>query len=545
MTSKLWLFSIIALLSITFPLSFAQHHGGEQAPPTSFGEGEVTVSTILSPYDFTPAKYSEANLKIRFFDPRTDINIQSVTFRVQIFYGAQLVANQMFFDNDGELEIKIKPKSECQQKDLWKCTKYYGDVDPIVPNALSSKSSSIPVISGPVFIDAGQYIVKTDIIGAKSPKTQTTKDIHFETTVMIPSEQKFMITASGVPYSISTKNFNNLITELHYDESSQSIMFQIPFNWEHVGHTDSLKNYIEIPKNFLPFQNTGSFYGKVNDVLIFPKDLHFDKYSSKNSNILFFMINNDELKQIRNSDSKINIVITPTPQSTIASEEILFDNGFKAHTSYDSRYSKSKDFIFSIVFFDPKGNLATDVRYGYGLKNPSGKEITNIGSNNLGIVLPSGIDTRIFPAPIAGTYLMQIGLLGIGSDTFEKPLFTKFKLEIITSDQVKTDLVKTDLVKTEAPKIAISKSIIPKWIKNIAGWWADGSIDDNSFIQGIQFLIKEKLLNIPSTERSGIVSNEIPKWIKNTAGWWADGKINDTEFIQGIQFLIKEGMIKP
>jgi len=540
MTSKLWLFGIIVLFSITFPLSFAQHHSGQSAPPTSFEEGEVAVSTLLSPDDFTSAKYSDANLKIRFFDTRTDINIQSVTYRVQIFYGTQLVANQMFFDNDGELEIKIKPRSECQQKDLWKCTKYYGDVDPLVPNALSSKPSSIPVISGPVFVNAGQYTVKTDIIGAKSPKTQTTRDIPFETTIIIPSEQKFKITASGVPYFISTKNFNNLITELHFNESSQSIMFQIPFNWEHIEHIDSLKNYIEIPKNFLPFQNTDSFYGKVNDVLIFPKDLHYDKYSSQNSNILFFMINNDELKQLRNSDSKINIVITPTPQSTIVSEEILFDNGFKAHASYDSRYSKSKDFIFSIVFFDPKGNLATDVRYGYGLKNPSGKEIANIGSNNLGIVLSNGIDTRTLSAPIEGTYLMQIGLLGIGSDTFEKPLFTKFKLEIITRD-----LVKTDLVKTAAPKMVISKSIIPKWIKNTAGWWADDSIDDNSFVQGIQFLIKEKLLNIPSTERSGIVLNEIPKWVKDTAGWWADGKINDTKFIQAIQFLIKEGMIKP
>ena len=29
---------------------------------------------------------------------------------------------------------------------------------------------------------------------------------------------------------------------------------------------------------------------------------------------------------------------------------------------------------------------------------------------------------------------------------------------------------------------------IPAWIKNNAGWWADGSIDDSSFVQGIQFV---------------------------------------------------------
>jgi len=87
-------------------------------------------------------------------------------------------------------------------------------------------------------------------------------------------------------------------------------------------------------------------------------------------------------------------------------------------------------------------------------------------------------------------------------------------------------------------------SSIPSWIKNNAGWWADGSIDDDSFVQGIQFLIKEGIMQIPPTspgDSSG--SNEIPSWIKNNAGWWADGSIDDDSFVQGIQFLIKEGIM--
>ena len=45
---------------------------------------------------------------------------------------------------------------------------------------------------------------------------------------------------------------------------------------------------------------------------------------------------------------------------------------------------------------------------------------------------------------------------------------------------------------------AQAQSSIPDWIKNNAGWWADGSIDDNSFVQGIQFLIKEGIMSITS-----------------------------------------------
>jgi len=86
---------------------------------------------------------------------------------------------------------------------------------------------------------------------------------------------------------------------------------------------------------------------------------------------------------------------------------------------------------------------------------------------------------------------------------------------------------------------------IPDWVKSNAGWWADGQIDDNSFVQGIQFLIKEGLMTIPATEQgSASQDNQIPDWVKSNAGWWADGQIDDNSFVQGIQFLIKEGLMR-
>ena len=85
---------------------------------------------------------------------------------------------------------------------------------------------------------------------------------------------------------------------------------------------------------------------------------------------------------------------------------------------------------------------------------------------------------------------------------------------------------------------------IPDWIKSNAGWWADGQIDDNSFVEGMQFLIKEGLMKIPATEQgSSSADNKIPDWIKSNAGWWADGQIDDNSFVEGMQFLIKEGLM--
>jgi hypothetical protein len=38
-------------------------------------------------------------------------------------------------------------------------------------------------------------------------------------------------------------------------------------------------------------------------------------------------------------------------------------------------------------------------------------------------------------------------------------------------------------------------------------------------------------------------NNNVPDWIKNTAKWWADGTISDQNFLDGIKFLIENGII--
>ena len=85
---------------------------------------------------------------------------------------------------------------------------------------------------------------------------------------------------------------------------------------------------------------------------------------------------------------------------------------------------------------------------------------------------------------------------------------------------------------------------IPSWIKNNAGWWAEGQIDDSSFLQAIEYLIENGIIVVPITESGTESSSGVPAWIKNSAGWWADDTISDGEFVNALQFLLKEGIIK-
>ena len=90
----------------------------------------------------------------------------------------------------------------------------------------------------------------------------------------------------------------------------------------------------------------------------------------------------------------------------------------------------------------------------------------------------------------------------------------------------------------------MQETLIPTWIKSNAGWWAEDAIDDQSFLQGIEFLIKHGILEIPFTvQENNSNSDKIPSWIKSNAGWWADGTISETEFVNGIEYLIKMGLI--
>ena len=97
---------------------------------------------------------------------------------------------------------------------------------------------------------------------------------------------------------------------------------------------------------------------------------------------------------------------------------------------------------------------------------------------------------------------------------------------------------------------AFAEDVIPSWIKNNAGWWAENKIDDFTFAQGIGFLIKNKIIQIndlPTTLDGEIaIENDIdiPSWIKNNAGWWAENKISDSDFLYGIKFLVENSIIQ-
>ncbi len=106
-------------------------------------------------------------------------------------------------------------------------------------------------------------------------------------------------------------------------------------------------------------------------------------------------------------------------------------------------------------------------------------------------------------------------------------------------------LVETlEQIRIQPQKIKLETISIPNWLKQNAGWWAQGAIDDLDFTSGIEYMIEQKWIKMPKVIPISTSTNEIPNWVKQNADWWSQGLISDNDFVNGLQHLIKQNVIK-
>jgi hypothetical protein len=147
-------------------------------------------------------------------------------------------------------------------------------------------------------------------------------------------------------------------------------------------------------------------------------------------------------------------------------------------------------------------------------------------------------------------------------------------------------IVPSYAVEFSNPEDQSTKEKVPAWVKNNAEWWAQDQINEETFVNGIEFLVNNDIINVPKIqtetkqkpsfvdqskdpqhyidryfneltykewfdnnysdytiyEAVGI-KQPIPNWVKNNAEWWAQGIITENDFLQGIEYLVKKSII--
>jgi hypothetical protein len=126
------------------------------------------------------------------------------------------------------------------------------------------------------------------------------------------------------------------------------------------------------------------------------------------------------------------------------------------------------------------------------------------------------------------------------------PFLNSFDTHILDAITVVTDeIIESPITTYEEPIIEeLQSQTIPIWIKNNAAWWSEQQIGDSDFVAGIEYLIKNGIIDVPGVKVTNSDSTEIPDWIKNNAGWWAESLITDDDFIQAMQWLVANGVIQ-
>jgi subtilisin family serine protease len=243
--------------------------------------------------------------------------------------------------------------------------------------------------------------------------------------------------------------------------------------------------------------------------------------------------------------------------------------------SYDGAKPKTTIEIFSasdrLEYATAKGSVSvpTDAIgvISVGAVNHNDAELepfSSQGPTNNDIIVPSlvgpdAVTTTSYGGTFYGTSAAAPHVAGIAALLLEKqPNATPEQILLTLQENAdkKTVGLRADYTnklghgKADAEFIIASTTLedeisIPDWVKNNAGWWAQKLISDEDFASGIQYMIKEGVIQVP-TEYSGAEATEeveIPDWVRNNADWWSQDLISDEDFASGIQYLVSAGII--
>lgn len=92
---------------------------------------------------------------------------------------------------------------------------------------------------------------------------------------------------------------------------------------------------------------------------------------------------------------------------------------------------------------------------------------------------------------------------------------------------------------TEFELVDAGNIVMPLGSNVVVSQWANGAISDYVFLK---FLADKNAVKLQD-EYTAMENIKIPAWYKTNGSWWTDRKISDSEFVNGLQYLLDEKII--
>ena len=530
MNSKLLIIPVF-LLGVLFTGqisdSFGHGLGSETMPPVMVGDIEATLevnsSTIYT--DVDGEEKGIRQISINFFESFTNINsnevesINNVTFQVELIKGGTVLINETFQRDDGVLIMNLTPSDDEQVKIMEHAT---------VASFLGLASEQYN-FEGGIFESGGLYEFKISVITINSYDNVLSDPVNYELGISIEETTRYEINdANYGKQELGIVTFFDQITDFNYNTKTKEITFLFPFEWTQktIDQTTVIHEEVLIPKTYGDLLVV-KYVVTLNGLNLPESMINIDDFSA-NNRLVHIIVSQKELQEIfsNNEFSENKIIMTVKPESDLPLSGVTENGQFKVNLWWTKDLRSGE---YTVVRYDILDTFLKDkpIAVPYELKIfHEGEQIfskSNVSSearpNESRPSNKNDFEWNI-PSDVSGIIVLRFENLDGG-----KVSNVEFPLVI---DRIST---------------AKTYYQIPYWVKNNAGWWAEGQIPDSAFVQGIQFLIKDGIIVVPISESISKNESNIPEWIKTNAGWWADGQIDDGTFANGIQFLIKVGII--
>ena len=505
-----------SLLVFAFDNVYGHGLGSETLPPVELDGRLVTLEVSSSVSDPNTSDDQQISMSLIDFDSK--ITLRDVTFLIKSERGEKFLFEQEFKADNGFIVFNFVSEEtdsiiieEESGKDIF--------------GSLLGFESRMIHVKGPRLSEGGLYKFDISILTADGYSKKLEEPLVFNSGISIAQTTRHdLIDPNFGDQNIDVITYYDEISNFEYDPNSKEISYSMPFEWSqsNINQTSIVHEELAIPNKFGDLLVSG-FAMYVNGIKLSENVVTIDDFYADDRIVHFIIYQNELLNVFENNSNQNGMDFVIKPDRDYVHLRSVTDNGqFRILVSWEPENLQSNS--NAKIFFDVTDtflkNTPVSTTYEFSMTQND-----RVVFEQNGISTDSKEEHNIaeFMIPEDVTGIVHLNFKNLGNNNVAKTTIPIVINRVTTQDNT------------------IS---IPEWIKNNALWWSEEQIDDDTFLQGIEYLIQNNIIVIPQTEQETSESQEIPSWIKNNAGWWANGSIDDETFVQGLEFLIQKGIIQ-
>ena len=475
---------ILLVFFVTFSIGTAFGHGaGIEASPLIFtNDREVKVTVELLPADFY--KSDQKMIKIDAYDHTNRETITNASFKVQIFNDNQLLLDEWFYTQDGNLILEVDPDVIVTNRNTIEIS---GEKNSF---GLWEKTDTTPlIVTGPIFDEGGIYTFKINLDA--QDEVGIISDVEFEVQVSVTNVKYYQEKVGEKDAEFRVKSYYDKVSNFEYDskENVAKISFPFDFSETNISHTNVIHTEIMFAKNTLEFLSP-NYSGTGNGIELFKSSIFIDDYSEEDNRIVHFVLLPDHVRHIKNQMKKM---------------------GEEMPNSIDLVLNKGKEIEFPLRTLTLSEEYQVDLSWDPKVIVPGEKVkfiYTFRDTTDLGPIRDSDYTFTILQD--GKTIFSEDRFAKIGAD-FTDFTFTEEQtgLTIARFSNISGSGQQTEFAFVVGGQTETKTSSVPEWVKNNAGWWADGQIPDSEFINAMKYLIEIGLIKVDASSPEAIEEETI------------------------------------